>query len=228
MQIDRSKKTLIELVVNRFETGRPDGDYGAISIHADGPHDIRPITYGRPQTTEYGNLRELLFDYVKADGANSAELEPFAEKVGGTPLTNDFRFKRQLRKAGREDSVMRAIQDQFFERKYYVPDLTWAKKNRFSLPLSALAIYDSFIQSGSILWVIRQKFSERPPVLGGEEKSWIKAYQTERHDWLLSHRRPTVRTSVHRVVDLKCEVKAGNWELNSVPIWANGVQVDFE
>lgn len=115
MQIDRSKKTLIERVVNCLETGRPDGDYGAISIYADGPHDIRQITYGRSQTTEYGNLLELLFDYVKADGAYSAELEPFAEKVGSAPLTNDVQFKRLLRKAGREDSVMRAIQDQFFE-----------------------------------------------------------------------------------------------------------------
>ena len=46
------------------------GKYGAISIFEDGPNDIRQITYGRSQTTEYGNLRELVQMYVEAGGAS--------------------------------------------------------------------------------------------------------------------------------------------------------------
>jgi len=68
MDLSPEQKRPIEHVVNVFETGTPDGDYGAISIYADGPHDIRQITYGRSQTTEYGNLRDLVQRYVAANG----------------------------------------------------------------------------------------------------------------------------------------------------------------
>jgi len=68
MDLSPDQKRLIERFVNVFETGTPDGDYGLISIYADGPHDIRQITYGRSQTTEYGNLRELVQRYVAANG----------------------------------------------------------------------------------------------------------------------------------------------------------------
>jgi hypothetical protein len=52
------QKSLIERVVNVFETGTPDGDYGKITIYHDGLHNIRQITYGWSQTTEYGKLRQ--------------------------------------------------------------------------------------------------------------------------------------------------------------------------
>jgi chitosanase len=53
-----------ERVIDVFETGTIQGKYGAISIFEDGPNDIRQVTYGRSQTTEYGNLRELVQMYV--------------------------------------------------------------------------------------------------------------------------------------------------------------------
>ena len=82
------------------------GKYGAISIFEDGPNDIRQITYGRSQTTEYGNLRELVQMYVEAGGRFSEDLRPFVERIGRTALVDDSRFKDLLRRAGDEDSVM--------------------------------------------------------------------------------------------------------------------------
>ncbi|MBM3235917.1 chitosanase [Candidatus Poribacteria bacterium] len=225
MKLTIQQKSTIERVINAFETGTADGDYGCISIYSDGPHDIRQITYGRAQTTEYGNLRELVRMYVDAAGTYSGQLSHFADMVGSVPLTDNNEFKVLLRNAGRKDPIMQKIQDEFFKKRYFVPAMKWADNEGFKLPLSGLVIYDSFIHSGSILWVIRQRFSENPPSLGGEEKAWITAYVRERHEWLKSHPRPVVRASCYRTEDLKREIARGNWELSQLPIVANGVEV---
>ncbi|HET6974679.1 MAG TPA: chitosanase [Pyrinomonadaceae bacterium] len=158
MQLDANQKLLIQRIINVFETGSPDGDYSTISIFHDGPHDIRQITYGRSQTTEYGNLRKLVTDYVNAGGLFSQQLQPFADRVGSVALTDNAEFKTLLRRAGREDPVMRKTQDKFFDDIYYKPAMKWADQQGFTLPLSALVIYDSHIHSGSIPWVIRSMF----------------------------------------------------------------------
>lgn len=228
MQLSPSQKKLIERVINCFETGSPQGDYAAISIYADGPHNIKQITYGRSQTTEYGNLRELVAMYVAAGGLYSQALQAYADKVGSVPLTFDKQFKALLRQAGREDPVMQTQQDAFFDKRYFRPAMAWADEQGFTLPLSALVIYDSFIHSGSILWVIRQKFAESPPAAGGDEQAWIKAYVRERHKWLQNHPREAVRASAYRTRDLKAQVSAGNWQLAKVPVLAHGNQVTGE
>src|SRR5688572_8339356 len=107
MQLNETQKRVIQRVVNVFETGSPEGDYANISVFKDGPHNIRQITYGRSQTTEYGNLRQLVEQYVAASGLFSRQLQPYAGKVGSTPLTDDANFKNLLRRAGREDPIMR-------------------------------------------------------------------------------------------------------------------------
>jgi chitosanase len=225
VNISGSQKSIIQRVINCFETGRPDGDYGKISVYADGPHDIRQITYGRSQTTEYGNLRRLVQMYVDAGGTYSNALKPYADKVGSAPLVDDAAFKDLLRRAGREDPVMGHIQDEFFDNAYYLPALKWADAAGFSLALSALVIYDSFIHSGSILWTIRQRFSENPPGAGGDEKAWTAAYVHQRHAWLKGHHRAAVRASAYRTADLQKEIKKGNWNLDLLPVVANGKEV---
>lgn len=225
MNIAPSQKRIIERVVNAFETGSADGNYAAISIYHDGPHDIRQITYGRSQTTEYGNLRQLVAAYIAANGFLANAMRPYADKIGSVPLTDDAAFLALLKRAGREDQVMRQTQDSFFDNTYFLPAKKWAEGLRFELPLSMLVIYDSFIHSGSILWAIRQKFNQNPPSLGGDEKAWTSAYVNARHDWLASHPRPVVQKTVYRTQCFKNEIKRGNWDLTVVPIVANGVKV---
>lgn len=225
MYLTAMQRNLIERVINTIETGRPEGEYGAISIYADGPHDIRQITYGRAQTTEYGNLRKLVQMYVAAGGTYSAALAPFADKVGSEPLTNNAPFKGLLRDAGRKDPVMRRIQDQFFEEVYFLPAMRWADDNGFTKALSALVIYDSYIHSGGILWFLRQRFAENPPSLGGSEETWIEEYVRVRHDWLANHEKQILRATIYRTQCFKEQIRGGNWDLKTVPILMNGVDV---
>ena len=225
MQLNERQKRLIQRVVNVFETGSPEGDYATLSIYNDGPHDIRQITYGRSQTTEFGNLRQLVEHYVAVGGLFSQQLKPYAGKVGSTPLTEDANFKNLLKRSGKEDPLMRKAQDSFFDRIYYRPAMKWAEAQGFVLPLSALVIYDSFIHSGSIVWVIRNLFPESPPSTGGDEKAWTKAYVNARHKWLGSHHRPAVRKTIYRTQCFKNEIQRGNWDLSQVPINANGIKV---
>jgi len=225
MDLTPDQKRLIERVVNVFETGTPEGDYANISIYHDGPHDIRQITYGRSQTTEYGKLRQLVQKYVDAGGMFSEDLRPYADKVGSTPLTDDAEFKNLLRRAGREDVVMREVQDQFFDEAYFAPAMAWADDHGFSEPLSALVIYDSFIHSGSILRLIRNMFPEVPPASGGDERAWTTAYVKARQKWLAAHPREAVRKTVYRTKCFKNEIQKGNWDLSQLPINANGTKV---
>ncbi|CAN5509781.1 hypothetical protein BH20ACI3_BH20ACI3_00910 [soil metagenome] len=225
MQLNETQKRIIQRVVNVFETSSPDGDYANISIYKDGPHDIRQITYGRSQTTEYGSLRQLVEQYALAGGLFSQQLRPYAGKVGSTPLTDDANFKNLLKRAGREDPLMKKTQDSFFDRVYFRPAIKWAVARGFMLPLSALVIYDSFVHSGSIIWAIREMFPESPPYAGGDEKAWTQAYVNARHIWLASHPKPPVRSSVYRTQCFKNEIQRRNWDLSQLPINANGVNV---
>jgi chitosanase len=225
MNLSSEQRRLIEQVVNVFETGRPQGDYGAISIYHDGPHNIRQITYGRSQTTEYGRLRELVAMYVAAKGILSGDLQPYADAVGTTPLVDDAGFKDLLRRAGREDPVMQQTQDQFFDQAYFQPAIAWADSHGFAEALSGLVIYDSFIHSGGILWIIRGLFPESPPSDGGNERTWITQYVAARDSWLSQHPRSAVRATTYRTQCFKQEIARSNWDLTMVPIMANGVAV---
>ena len=222
---DRQRR-ICERVINVFETGSPAGKYGAISIYHDGPNKIRQITYGRSQTTEYGNLRQLVEMYVAANGAYSTGLAPYASMVGQVALVDNATFKDLLKKAGDEDPVMRSTQDAFFDKAYFTPARKWADANGFTYALSMLVIYDSFIHSGGILGLLRSRFQELPPAKGGDEKKWILQYVTVRDAWLRNHGNPDVRPSAYRTKDLLREIGAGNWDLSLLPINANGTLVD--
>lgn len=223
--LSESQRRICGRVINVFETGTPEGRYGAISIFHDGPNRIRQVTYGRSQTTEYGNLRELVQMYVDAGGSFSEDLRPYVPQIGRIALVDDARFKDLLRRAGNEDMVMRQTQDVFFERRYFQPALRWAADNGFTRALSILVIYDSFIHSGRIRSDLRSRFPERPPSAGGDEKTWIRHYVHVRHDWLTHHGNPEVRPSNYRTRDLGREIARGNWELDMMPFMANGVPV---
>jgi hypothetical protein len=225
MNLNKKQKSIIERVINVFETGSPAGNYAAISIYPDGPNKIRQITYGRSQTTEYGNLRELVQNYVNAGGMFSDALRPFVAQIGKTPLTDNPTFKDLLRKAANQNSLMKSVQDAFFETRYFRPAQAWADQQGFQLPLSMLVIYDSYIHSGSIRQDIRMMFPEKPPSKGGDEKAWISAYVNARHQYLANNPNPVVHPTVYRTRCFKNQIQAQNWNLEILPINANGTDV---
>jgi chitosanase len=217
-------KNKIQKIVNVFESGTPDGDYGCISLYEDGPNGIKQITYGKSQTTEWGNLPDLIKLYIKNTGKLSLNfVEYVAGSLGRVSLVNDKSFISLLKEASK-DPIMRESQDSFFDTHYWEPAKKWFDKNGFKSNLSMLVIYDSFIHSGSILKFLREKFSEKVPVNGGNEQDWILAYCKARYNWLNNHSNPILRKTIYRVDDFLTAIKEENWDLSKAFV-ANGTKI---
>jgi len=218
-------KTKILKVINVFETGKPEGKYDAVVRYKDGPGKIRQITYGRSQTTEYGNLKRLIEKYIDMKGIYANNFKPYLNKIGKTALTDDQTFINLLKTSARDDEIMRRSQDDFFDLYYYQPAYVWFNGFGFKGPLSLLVIYDSYIHSGSIRNFLRQRFPERPPARGGNERIWIEQYVKARHNWLANHSNKLLRKTVYRTNCFKEQIKNNNWQLDK-SVNANGVIVD--
>ena len=223
-------KKKIEQVVNVFETGKAEGNYAQLSIFADysDPQThtrIRQITFGRSQTTEFGHLKELLEEYINNQGQFAAAFLPYMQRIGKKPsLETDKAFCDLLKKAGKEDPVMRFSQDSFFDSKYYQPAHNWFSGNGFVLPLSMLVIYDSFIHSGSILGFLRKRFNTAIPANGGDEKEWTTNYVTARHQWLSGHSDTVLQKTNYRTACFLEQVRLNNWSLTQ-KINAHGIMI---
>ena len=223
--ITNQQKLKIQQIVNVFETGKIDGKYGTLVKLPDGPGGIKQITYGRSQTTEFGNLKRLIEMYISKQGVYANKFAPYVKKIGKMPsLIDDIDFCDTLKEAGNADSIMQDSQNEFFDLYYYQPALVWFEGFGFKEALSLLVIYDSFIHSGGIKSILRQQFSERPPKFGGNEKEWISQYTNARHKWLSTHPRKILQGTVYRTNCFKTQIKNDNWDLRQ-EVMANGTKV---
>lgn len=216
-------KNKIQRIVNVFESGKPEGDYGCISLYEDGPNGIKQITYGKSQTTEWGNLASLIKLYIAHEGEFAENFEPYVNNIGFKSFVSDKDFINLLKRAS-EDPIMRKTQDEFFDVHYWGPALNWFNKNEFKLNLSMLVIYDSFIHSGSILKFLRNKFDEKVPVNGGDEKKWIFEYVKARHQWLKNHSVKILTKTAYRTANFLTAIDSENWDL-SREFEANGTKI---
>ncbi|HEY8920028.1 MAG TPA: chitosanase [Chitinophaga sp.] len=223
MITDAQKKKIIQ-IVNVMETGTPEGKYDQVTLLADGKGGVKQITYGRSQATEQGNLKNIIERYVNAGGKFAANFAPYLPKIGKQSLVNDDEFKRLLKVSAQQDPIMHDAQDATFEILYYVPATHFFNAEGFTLPLSLLVIYDSFIHSGGVPAVVRARFPEKTPANGGDEKAWITAYTKARQDWLANHPKKAVRPSVYRTKSYLAAIQQGNWML-AQPLNAHGVIV---
>jgi len=217
-------KRKIERVVNVFETGSPEGRYDLLVVMNDGRGSRPQITFGRSQTTEYGNLQRLVKLYCDKGGQYAQALQPWLDKIGKEPLHDNAYFKNLLRDAARNDPRMRSVQDIFFEEVYFLPAQMFFENNGFSFPLSLLVIYDSYIHSGRVPDFLRRRFGEKVPASGGNEKEWITRYVDVRHQWLKYHSNEILRRTTYRTQCFKDQIAAENWMLTQ-PVTANGVIV---
>lgn len=227
MRLSAEQERKAKQVLNILETGTAEGRYDDITILGDGPSDRAQITFGRSQTTEWGNLRTLIQRYYDAPDENisiSGQLAKFLPEIGVRSLVTNEEFKRLLRLAAQTDPVMKRVQDQFFDDVYWLPSQRWCINWGFQTALAALVAYDSWIQSGGVLNVIRQRFPEVPPIRGGEERAWIHAYVLERQTWLATHFKKEVPKTIYRTRMLMREIFRGNWDL-AMPIRTQGVVV---
>jgi chitosanase len=237
--MDTHVKDKIRQVVNAFETGSAEGNYGAISVFEDAPGNVKQYTVGRSQTTESGLLRTLLQKYVANKGQYSQEMKFFADKIQphngrgsySKSIYPNKEFEKLFKKAA-SDPVMRMTQDEFFAEEYWNPAFKFFTDNGFKTPLAMLVIYDTAVHSGpslnspkSMMTVLRKRFNELPPVKGGNEKKWVAEYVNARHNWLANHSsRPILRKTIYRTNTFKKLIAANNWDLAG-EISANGVKV---
>jgi chitosanase len=205
----------ISSIVSVFETGKADADYELIALLKDGPDKIRQITYGKHQTTEFGNLKKLLSMYVIANGSYASYFKPYVDAgvIGKIPsLCTNVEFLIHLKKAG-TDPVMQATQDIFFEMYYLEPSAKFFYTNKFTFPLSMLVIYDSYVHSGGIPGYLRDDFREVTPAKGGDEKAWVTAYVYTRDKWLEAHSNKLLQNTDYRTDSFILAIRSDNWDL---------------
>lgn len=214
------KVRIIKSIVNVFETGRAEGDYGAVALLDDGAG----ISYGRSQATDGGgNLDRIVWRYLDLGGRFGEQLRPFLEILGSDASTRVdpddppawvTEVMDLLAAAGREDPLMQQAQDEVFDQRYWVPAERWATEMQLVLPLSWAVVYDTVIHSGpGGVWWIRRLFPDLPPSRGGTEKSWTRAYVRARYAWLAGHERLAVRRTVYRMSAFLSLIAEPNWDL---------------
>jgi chitosanase len=216
-------------VLKAAETGTPSGNYSLVTVLADGKNGRRQVTLGIQFDEHSGDLGRVLDLYIENDGRYAQELGRYRSLVDtgnntSTVLAQDEAFKALLREAG-SDLVMQSAQDSIFAAETWDPAQQWFEENGFTLPLSMLVITDSFLQSGSMLWFLRQRFKEVPPAQGGREKMFISDYTNHRHLWLSGHLNRAIHNSAYRTRCYLAQINSENWNLDSLPIVMNGVRV---
>lgn len=220
----KTKKKIIS-IVNCFEMGTKHIQYDQITLLNDGPGQKKQVTLSFG-ATQAGTLQRIINLYIERKGQFANDFKPFLPKLNKIPdLANDKDFINLLMKSSKEDQLMKDIQDEIYEIIYFVPAKQWSEDAEFIYPLSYLVIFDSMLQSGSIMKFLRNKFPEKLPNNGGDEKKWIEAYLTTRDKWLSNHSNKAVRNSSYRTKDLLRVLRSNDWNLEK-PVKANDIIVD--
>lgn len=217
------KRSLIKKILLAFEQSSTEIKYDKVYLFEDGPKNIKQITVSFG-VTEYGNLKKMLRSYCLKNGKLSEQFTSYIPSIGVKSLVNDSKFINLLKESA-SDPIMQQTQEEAYEEMYINPAYSFCSKNNFTEELSKLVICDSYLQSGSVLSLLRNMFSERPPINGGDERVWIKSYCESRRKWLANHSRKILNKTVYRMDFMLDRIKKGDWELTQSPFNANGVKV---
>ena len=202
-------------IVSVFETGKPRGNYAALAVLNDGAG----ISYGIKQFTHRsGSLLQVVEKYLATDAMAArqtieARLPVLrrSTKLAIDSLASDERFKQALKIAAKT-AEMRAAQHAIAHERYMKKALDECHAFGLTLPLSYAVVYDSTVHGS---W--RPLAEHLGPVR--DEKTWIKRYVDNRHEWLGSIRR--LRVTTYRTSFFLKEIARGNWQLE-LPMHVHG------
>jgi chitosanase len=218
------QKLAAQAIVNIFETGRIRGDYGKVTMVA---NDNGHLTYGRSQTTlASGNLHLLIAAYCAAPAAYFADaLRPYLDRLAARDLSldGDFKLRGMLRQAG-DDPVMRAVQDDFFDRVYWRPALQSADALKATTALGTAIVYDSHIHGSWTAMRDRTVAKLGKSLAQAGEESWFGAYVQTRRDWLLNHSNVVLPKTVYRMDAFRALIAEKRWDL-ATPFSVRGVRI---
>jgi len=207
------QRNTAKAIVNIFETGRPGGDYGAVTLLKNDPGHL---TYGRSQTTlASGNLFLLIKAYCERTDANAEikqALQPFLPALAKPDLTLDtnLALRDALKDAGADEAMMKE-QDRFFDAHYLDPALRTAASLGIQTALGQTVVYDSTVH-GSFKKVAA-RVGTNVGAGGDDEKSWVAKYVATRARWLREHTNPLLRKTVYRMEAFDKLIQGGAWEL---------------
>lgn len=234
------QRDTIETVTTILETGRLPGPeaYGAVTILADGAG----LSYGlRQATAKSSSLTGILQAFERRGGQlQRGDYALVGASVGYDCLVLDAKaqargckkpapkaivdFAARLKALG-PDPRMQEAQVVIFRQRYAEPAERYCERLGFELPLSYCVIHDTWIQSNpEVIAMLRQRFHEYPPALGGTEKPWTTAFLQARHEWLSNHARLAVRTSAYRTKALLELVAEDRWTLDR-PLTIRGLTI---
>lgn len=228
------QKDTIDCILSIFETGRlpTKESYGTVALLPDGAG----ISYGKHQATDRsGALDSIISTYARLGGPRSLELSPFAGFIAANAsckldsrerIQPDWyqRLTQILRDLG-SDPVMQAAQDTVFAADYWAPAVKAGESAGCKYALSYAVLYDTCIHSGAgRIAYHRNRFPEKAPAGGGDEKAWLAAYLNEREKWLLASENPLVRRTIYRPQALRELLKAGNLDL-ARPLTVRGIAI---
>ncbi len=222
--ITELQKKSVQAVVNVFETGRPLGDYGKVTLLRG---DTGHLTYGRSQTTlTSGNLHLLVKAYCEAPDAEFGEpMSTYLERLDSADLSldRDVTFRALLREAG-EDPLMQTVQDDFFDRIYWAPAVRSAEFIGAETALGMAVVYDSRIH-GSWHRIRDRTNLEHGKLADVGEVSWIGQYVETRRSWLANHSNALLRKTVYRMDAFGQLMDGDNWPLD-LPFNLRGTVID--
>lgn len=214
----------ISRILNVFEndSGSPETDYKAIYIYHDGNNKRRQVTLARGFTDDGGSLKIVVRKYITMGGQLAQFFTSFLPKFGTGVLVDHPEFIDGLKTAA-DEQVMKNAQDETYKEVYLDPAYAWASSRGFMEPLSTAVIADSYLHSGGMLKWLMDKFPEKKPVDGGDEKEWIIAYLNARHAWLHGSGSP-LNNTVYRPEFFLGQVGTDNWTLGC-PIECRGATI---
>jgi chitosanase len=119
---------------------------------------------------------------------------------------------------------MHGVQDQFFDRVYWIPSVQDAASSGVSGALGTNVVYDSHIQGA---WrIIRDNTNANHGLaIDIGEQPWITAYVNERRNWLANNPNTLLRSTVYRMDSFLQLINNARWDL-SLPLSVRGVLID--
>lgn len=213
MNLTDLQKQTCKGIVEIFETGKLNQNgYGAV---ANSPTDKGGLSYGRHQASlNSGNLFLLIDLYCAAPGAIHAEkLRDFLPELRAKSVRKAAALIPILKQAG-TDPVMKKVQEDFFDVRFWEPAMERATGLGFAEPLTAAVVYDSFIQSGRL-----RPFPIRFAV--ADERNWIRQYCLKRKEWLKSLGGDAAK-STYRSDSFLNLIEQNTWSL-PLPLTVRGV-----
>ncbi len=232
--ITTQQKKVIDSVVSIFETGRvpTSKSYSTCSILNDGAG----ISYGKHQCTDKaGSLDLVCKRYIELGGQQADSLKQYMsylttnESTKYNNVTSNYpawlNSLISLLKSAGSDVLMQQAQDEIFEKVYWNPALEHCENIGLKTALAHLVIYDTCIHSGpGRVSSLRQKFPEKSPANGGDEKAWVLAFLNARRAWLAANSNPLVQKTVYRIDAMLEIAKANNWDLDT-PLTVRKVKI---